>query len=343
MNILANILGKLNTAAYLIITAIIAIFGVSFLVSLIVRSRYINMQRELDNLKNRNNGVFNSGVLNRIVDDYKLAASENYPEVNTQAIIEKNFNKELRMLNLGERFVKNSVSLIIILGLLGTFYGLTMSVEKLVELLSSTGNTEMLDSIDSIVGGLILSVRGMSVAFVTSLIGIAFSVILTIINIIVNIEESRESLMVSIEEYLDNIIAPGFSKNREEKYSALNKTLVSAFENIGEKIESDIRNAFENLGGRLIKGVVDIELAVKSLGETVERFDESLKTFRENTRDFSEFNFNLRHNIERMDVSFVDLTEALKETSKIIVNNYKAIEGLSKVPKNGIDSDNKNY
>lgn len=149
--------------------------------------------------------------------------------------------------------------------------------------------------------------------------------------------------MVSIEEYLDNIIAPGFSKNREEKYSALNKTLVSAFENIGEKIESDIRNAFENLGGRLIKGVVDIELAVKSLGETVERFDESLKTFRENTRDFSEFNFNLRHNIERMDVSFVDLTEALKETSKIIVNNYKAIEGLSKVLKNGIDSDNKNY
>lgn len=343
MNILANILGKLNPAAYLIITAIIAIFGVSFLVSLIVRSRYINMQRELDNLKNRNNGVFNSGVLNRIVDDYKLAASENYPEVNTQAIIEKNFNKELRMLNLGERFVKNSVSLIIILGLLGTFYGLTMSVEKLVELLSSTGNTEMLDSIDSIVGGLILSVRGMSVAFVTSLIGIAFSVILTIINIIVNIEESRESLMVSIEEYLDNIIAPGFSKNRKEKYSALNKTLVSAFENIGEKIESDIRNAFENLGGRLIKGVVDIELAVKSLGETVERFDESLKTFRENTRDFSEFNFNLRHNIERMDVSFVDLTEALKETSKIIVNNYKAIEGLSKVLKNGIDSDNKNY
>jgi len=343
LNILANILGKLNTAAYLIITAIIAIFGVSFLVSLIVRSRYINMQRELDNLKNRNNGVFNSGVLNRIVDDYKLAASENYPEVNTQAIIEKNFNKELRMLNLGERFVKNSLSLIIILGLLGTFYGLTMSVEKLVELLSSTGNTEMLDSIDSIVGGLILSVRGMSVAFVTSLIGIAFSVILTIINIIVNIEESRESLMVSIEEYLDNIIAPGFSKNREEKYSVLNKTLVSAFENIGEKIESDIRNAFENLGGRLIKGVVDIELAVKSLGETVERFDESLKTFRENTRDFSEFNFNLRHNIERMDVSFVDLTEALKETSKIIVNNYKAIEGLSKVLKNGIDSDNKNY
>ena len=77
MNILANILGKLNPAAYLIITAIIAIFGVSCLVSLIVRSRYINMQRELDNLKNRNNGVFNSGVLNRIVDDYKLAASEN--------------------------------------------------------------------------------------------------------------------------------------------------------------------------------------------------------------------------------------------------------------------------
>ena len=53
-------------------------------------------------------------------------------ERNTQAIIEENFQAELGSLLLAERFVRAATGLVIILGLLGTFYGLTLSIGKLV-------------------------------------------------------------------------------------------------------------------------------------------------------------------------------------------------------------------
>ena len=48
------------------------------------------------------------------------------------------FQAELRPLLLAERFVRAATGLVIILGLLGTFYGLTLSIGKLVHLVAVT-------------------------------------------------------------------------------------------------------------------------------------------------------------------------------------------------------------
>src|SRR6202012_1159758 len=88
-----------------------------------LRGRYRALEHDLD----ENNGPqphFSHRVLNRIVRDAR-ADAQRPQECNVQAIVENAFQSELRPLLLAERFVRAATGLVLVLGLLGTFYGLT--------------------------------------------------------------------------------------------------------------------------------------------------------------------------------------------------------------------------
>lgn len=320
-------IGNLHPIAYFIIFLIIGIFAFSIAINIIIRKKYKLLQHDLENPRG---GKFKSDILNDIISDYESAAMGNYSEVNTQAIIEKCFNTKLTNLALAERFIKHAVSLLIVLGLLGTFVGLTMSVGKLVELLIGMEGDKWMDVLNSIGPSLLTSLRGMSAAFVTSLFGIACSVMLTIFNIIINVEETRETLMVHIEEYLDNTISLVLSKDKETEYSMMNKILRNTFVEFGKKIENSLQSTVESFGEKLKGAVMEVDLSSKTLDNTVDRFDRSLSNLSDNIKDFMEFNTNLRNNIEIMDVSFIKVTEAIKDSTKVITDNYSNMEGFSK-------------
>jgi methyl-accepting chemotaxis protein len=135
--------------------------------------------------------------------------------------------------------------------------------------------------------------------------------------------------MVHIEEYLDNSVALVVSKDKETEYTMMNRILKNTFEEFGVRIENSLRSAVESFADNLKSVVVDVDLSSKILDSTVEKFDLSLKTFADNIRDFSEFNINLRNNIERMDVNFIKVAEALKDTSGIITDNYDLMSNFS--------------
>lgn len=323
--------GKLNPLAMVIIGVIVAILIVAFVITIVLRKRYKDLYYDLIDDKNRDAVIFDSNVLNYIIDDYKIAAmNKKKSEINTQAIIEKNFNSELSSLYAGERFVNKAVSLMIILGLLGTFYGLTLSIGRLVELLASSGDADVLDSMDSVVTGLINSVQGMSVAFVTSLFGIASSIILTILNIFMGIEDVRESIMVEIEEYLDNTLSKDIPDEVEISDKNANDELKETIEKFGDKLESNIKEITDIFSYRFTAAASGIEQFSENLQDSVKLFSESLESFSDNVRDFSEFNHHLKNNIQRMSLGFNDFGEDLKNTSKNISDGYKKIDELSK-------------
>ncbi|MCT4564700.1 MAG: MotA/TolQ/ExbB proton channel family protein [Maledivibacter sp.] len=326
---LSNIFSKLNPLAIVIIAAILAIFISAFVISLSLRKRYFSMLWDLQEDKNREAAIFESKVFNDIVDDYKLAAKARVNEINTQAIIEKNFNKELSSQYLGEKFIKRAVSLMIVLGLLGTFYGLTLSISELVKTLAASGGIDVLDSMDSVIEGLISSVKGMSVAFVTSLFGIASSILLTIISIFVGVEEVRESVMIEMEEFLDNTLAQRVGTIVETPEALVKNELVESLGEFNVKLEKSMKEISEVLSVRLASATSGIEQFSESLLKSVEKFDNSLNVFAENTRDFSEFNHHLKTNIQRMNVSFNDFSEELKHNTKEIAIGLQ-IENLSK-------------
>ncbi|HWR60439.1 MAG TPA: hypothetical protein VN580_02445, partial [Clostridia bacterium] len=324
LNTMTKALSGLGYTAYSIIFAIAVIFLVSLFTMISVRGRYRRLQRELKSVEARGD-KFRSKILSDIVEDYRSISMNSKGEVNTQALVEKNFSIGLKGLGLGERFVKNSVSLMVVLGLLGTFFGLTMSVGKLVELLNAGGNSELLVEMDSIISGLISAVKGMAVAFSTSLAGVCGSIVVTILGILINIEEARQSLMVQLEDYLDNVIEQELLKHKESELGRISAAIIGCFDDFSLKVENVLRNTVVDFSDKLSTASGNIVKASEGLEGTVNRFEGALAVFASNTRDFSEFNYNLRGNIERMDVSFLNLKESLSETAGIIAANQKVM------------------
>ncbi len=324
-----NIFGSLNPLAIVIIAAIVTIFITALVASLVIRKKYFSLLWDIQDEENREATIFERKVLNYIIDDYKMAAKSKIEQINTQAIIEKNFNSQLKSLYLGEKFIKRAVSLMIVLGLLGTFYGLTLSIGELVRTLAASGGIDVLDSMDSVIAGLISSVRGMSVAFVTSLFGIASSILLTIVNIFFSVEDVRESVMVEMEGYLDNTLAKDLESKIETPEEIIKNELISSLHDFNTNLEQSMKEITEVLSFRFASATSGIEQFSESLLRSVERFDNSLQTFAENTRDFSEFNHHLKTNIQRMNVSFNDFTEDLKQNTQEIAVGLQ-IESLAK-------------
>jgi len=313
---------KLNPVALLIVGVIILILFINIVVSFSIRKKYKILLSDIEDIENQENKIFGYEIFNSMIKDYKKAQNRNIEDINTIAIIEKHVHIHLKRTLLGERFLKKSVSLMIILGLIGTFYGLTLSIGELVNLLTNTSEA-IIGDVNSITDGLISAVRSMSVAFVTSLFGITSSIIVTIINVLFNVQDYREKVMVIAEEYLDNQLA-----KKGKKLETMNEdgrtNLEVAFDKFGSSIETNLKDVTSELSYRLTNSSVKMAESAEIIKDSIDKFDISLDKFNDNVRDFSEFNHHLKTNIERMSVAFEDLTDNLKEQ-----NNNKQIHVLT--------------
>jgi hypothetical protein len=324
------LLMKLNIVAYIIIFFIIGILLTATMLSGSVKSKYKKILGDLSDKRSREDGDFEHEVLNDIVKDYDNALNLKIKEINTQALIENIMHKHLRKQMIAERFVQKSTSLMIVLGLLGTFYGLTLSIGDIVDLLTVTSETITNDAVGEITGGLMASIQGMSVAFVTSLFGIASSVVIHFIHIFSHLGELRESIIIQTEEYLDNHRGPkgaDFGALDENGNTMIEKAFIALSDNLDESFK-DLTGV---LADSLQRSAGNMVFASEALSGSIDKFDVSLKTFSENTRDFSEFNHHLRTNIERMSVSFDDLTENIKTETKVIKANNNDLTTSSSI------------
>jgi hypothetical protein len=234
-----------------------------------VRARYVSLKRDLDH----GSGPLSHALLNRIVEDALAAARRGGPP-NTQAIIEERFQSELRTVLLAERFVKAATGLVIILGLLGTFYGLTLSIGRIVQLVGADNGAGS-DVAGTVTVGLTHALSGMAVAFSNSLVGIVSAVILTVLNVVSNPTDRRVGLMLELETYVDRMVASAGANTH---------------------------------GGN----GVDLRQSVARLDDVVARFEAALASFAASTTGFHEFNAHLKDNIQRMSLSFGDFSETLK-------------------------------
>jgi hypothetical protein len=174
---------------------------------------------------------------------------------------------------LGERFLRGATGLVIILGLLGTFYGLTLSIGKIVHLVAAetSASTDIAQGVGT---GLTHALSGMAVAFSNSLVGILSAVVLTVVGILSNVSDRRSAVMVQIETYLDREL---------QQRPAVN---ASSPDGLGQ--------------------------TVAVLGNAIARFEASLQAFATTTKDFHEFNAHLKDNVQRLSLTFADVRDTLK-------------------------------
>ncbi len=237
------------------------------------RRRYVELRRDLDTSPH----PFRHALLNRIVGDAVDAAQRGSGD--TQAIIEERFHSELRAPLLAERFVRAATGLVIILGLLGTFYGLTLSIGRIVRLVSA--DVASADVTSAVTTGLTHALSGMAVAFANSLVGILSAVILTVLNVFSNVTDRRLGVMLRLETCVGELLA---------HHVAIDASAATP-------------------SGR---SSVVFRDAIARLEAVVARFESSLTTFTASSREFHEFNAHLKDNIQRMSLSFGDFSDTLK-------------------------------
>jgi hypothetical protein len=299
-NPLLRSLALLDTSGYVIIAVILALVTIAILWTIVIRARYASLSNEL---RRYQGGGFKARVLNRILTDAEAARATNPYDLNTQAIIERAFDVELRGSLVGERFIKASTGLLIILGLVGTFYGLTLSIGRLVALVSGDAapNSEITESLMS---GLAQALSGMSVAFVCSLFGIVSAILMTLIGVFANVADRRTALMVEIESFLDNELAAAARQSRAAGAPSVPGRPGVAMQ---AATSADLERLLQGFGA-----------SVDQLQNSVAQFEAALTNFSATTRDFREFNFHLKDNVQRMSLSFGDLSETLKEHTRAI-------------------------
>ncbi len=284
----------IDASGYIIITTILVFLVLGVALTAFLRGQYGEIARDLSQNASFTPS-FNTPVLNQIFTEALEAAKRHSGEINTQAIIDHRFQVELRTLLMAERFVKASTGLMIILGLVGTFYGLTLSIGKLVTLVSGdvTGAAELTQSLTL---GLTEALSGMSVAFSTSLFGIVAAIVMTLLGVVANVTDKRNALMVQIESYLDNVLLSGPQDAAGE----------------GPLVIGSTRGFDPRTPEGLQQLIVGFGQSVARLEGAVSHFEHSLEAFAGSTREFHEFNLHLKDNIQRMSLSFADLSNTLK-------------------------------
>ena len=299
-------LSAMPPVGLVVIVAIVSLFVLALLVLFITYARYSRLASLVGNLKRENS------FLRFVVNDYADAYKRHGRDVNTPAIIANGVSTKLGGSLLCERFLNNAVSLFVTLGLFGTFLGLSLSVSSLTELLGSN-TSEWLNVLDSVGGGLMSALSGMGVAFYTSLVGVACSILLTVLRSIFSVQNAREKMETRLELWLDHDVAPTLPTDAPKDDAELVHQLVLALDRSTDNMNQILTDATDDL-----KTAINMSRApIAAMNKTVENFNSGV-------RDFSEFNYNLRGTVERMDVTVRDLVSSLREITRILERSSRS-------------------
>lgn len=302
-----NVLASMPASGIIVIAAIAILFVLAVLLLFYTWGRYKGLAGMVKGGLDRDNGFLRFTV-NDFADAYKKYGQD----VNTPAIISNAVSTKLSGLLLCERFLANAVSLFVTLGLFGTFLGLSHSVSSLTELISYSNTSEWLSVLDSVGGGLMSALSGMGVAFYTSLVGVACSIVLTLLRSIFSPQAERETFEARLELWLDHTVAPTLPTERAKDESEMVQQMVHAMDSASQTMERALQNA-----------TGDLKTAIDSSREPIVAFNKTVDSFNGGVRDFSEFNYNLRGTVERLDVTVRDLVSGLREVSRILEKGGK--------------------
>jgi len=302
-----NVLASMPASGIIVIAAIAILFVLAVLLLFYTWGRYKGLAGMVKGGLDRDNGFLRFTV-NDFADAYKKYGQN----VNTPAIISNAVSTKLSGLLLCERFLANAVSLFVTLGLFGTFLGLSHSVSSLTELISYSNTSEWLSVLDSVGGGLMSALSGMGVAFYTSLVGVACSIVLTLLRSIFSPQTERETPEARLELWLDHTVAPTLPTERAKDESEMVQQMVHAMDSASKTMERALQNA-----------TGDLKTAIDSSRAPITAFNKTVDSFNGGVRDFSEFNYNLRGTVERLDVTVRDLVSGLREVSRILEKGGK--------------------
>ncbi len=160
-------------------------------------------------------------------------------------------------------------SLLIFLGLLGTFYGLATTVPALVDTIRSLAPQDGEQGVDvfkRLMSGLDSQLSGMGVAFASSLLGLAGSLIVGLLELFAGHGQNR--FYRELEEWLSSITRLSFS---DSEGGVDQGTLVAVFDNMADQM-AGIQQMFM----RTDESRAEVDAKLSSLADTIERLTDRM-------------------------------------------------------------------
>ena len=164
------------------------------------------------------------------------------------------------------------VSLLIFLGLLGTFYGLATTVPALVDTIRGLVPQEGESGVQvfaRLMSGLESQLSGMGVAFASSLLGLAGSLVVGLLELFAGHGQNR--FYRELEEWLSSITKLGFSSGDGEGSPDLGMAGV-ALDHMAEQIES-----LQIMFAQSDESRAEVDARLGQLAESIERMTERLE------------------------------------------------------------------
>ena len=284
-------LANMHPVSVVVIIMILALFAVAVIMLFAVSCAY-RKQTKLAITGDTHRSQLVRDALDEFTSAYQLFGQE----TNPPAIVTSTIHTDLGFYLFCERFLNNSVSLFVTMGLLGTFLGLSLSVSSLSQLLGSTADWQ--NALNNMGSGLLSALSGMGVAFYTSLVGVACSIILTILRSIFSPDAIRDQLENELELWLDHRVAPRLSTDNPKDDAAI------------------VRQMTNCLNAATASMNASLEDTTAALKQSLTAFSSTVDAFNRGVRDFSEFDYNLRGTVEKMDVAVRDLTTAIRRVTR---------------------------
>jgi methyl-accepting chemotaxis protein len=148
-----------------------------------------------------------SGVMQKIINIFGTQSKYKNALFSNKLAILEIYYSEQKMLGLSydnlSHFTRNLPNLLVSLGLLGTFIGITLNLSNITDVISNDSGEASV-----VVANLQGPLESMAIAFYSSLYAIACAAGLTIANNIWNVELQKDKLLNLLESRLDNQITP---------------------------------------------------------------------------------------------------------------------------------------
>ncbi|MDC3417312.1 MotA/TolQ/ExbB proton channel family protein [Aquibacillus salsiterrae] len=228
------------------------------------------------------------------------------------------------------KMIQATVSIFILIGVLGTFIGLTMSLGNI----SSSGD-QLVENVANVLSGI-------DVAFYTSIAGMGLSLIMTVLIKAFNSEYLLTDIMLKVESTLSEeeqngmgrlitvseAINHSIGKLQETNQESL-LSIVTAFDGFKE-YTAGLQQSAEDLAkfnDGLSKNLKDFQVLFDSLKEVTNGIADGTNRLNENFGQLFDYFKQMDSRNERMAKLFEDTYEKAKETSKAQTNTLKQFEG----------------
>lgn len=305
-------------------------------------SKYFKDLKEdvVSNNKSKNPDFKNENVKNMYEEfESSLIQTEN---VNTQVIIEKYMyinNKLARKENILEYLV----SFATVLGLLGTFIGLTGAITQTALVLQDVSN------MDQFIKELRPAIDSMGGAFITSIFGIVASAIMNFISFGNKhaYKSHKQQFIDEIESYLDNVVAG----NRADAH--VDKLLVSMTDAVN-KMADRVTTSIENSMGQLVNEIqglnnkitvvsADMTTSAQTLEVTIDKFAKPVNSFKMAMENFTNTYEGMDRKTEEIDKIVNKFIRYFEENMDSQKQGQKIIEESSQNLSENINSLKETY